>query len=67
MLSSAAVGLAESSLDSHSLVGLPLYTILPLMVESRFSVRNIRAVIAFLLSPVVILATDIGVKQFLLK
>ena len=50
MLSNAAVGLAESSLDSHSLVGFQLSTILPVMVESHFSVRNIRAVITFPLS-----------------
>jgi hypothetical protein len=46
MLSSAAVGLAESSLDSHSLVGFPLKTILPFMDLSRFSVRNMRAFVA---------------------
>jgi hypothetical protein len=66
MLSSAAVGLAESSLVNHYLVGFPLKTILPLMDLSRFSVRNIKACCALRLSIGNISAIDLGVKQVLL-
>ena len=48
--SSVDVGLAQSSLSNHSLVGFPLYTILPFTVPSLFSEMNISASIALRLS-----------------
>ena len=66
MLSRCAVGLALSSLECHcSLEGFPLATMRPLIVPSRFSVRNMRASSALCFSSAVILDTSTGVKHFL--
>ena len=58
-----AVGLADSSLDSHSLVGLPLHTVLPLTVSSHFSVRHVNAICACRFSSGVMSSTLIGSKH----
>ena len=58
-----AVGLADSSLDSHSLVGLPLCAVLPFTVSSHFSVRCVNAVCACRFSSGVMSSTLIGLKH----
>ena len=42
IVSNAAVGIAKSSLDNHSWVDFPFYTICPLTDLSRFSFKNIK-------------------------